>query len=562
MHISKVYIRNFKGIKELTLELKEKVNIIVGKNDSGKSTIVEAINLALSGYYRGRKLDISENLFNKEIVKEYVSSFQEGATRIAPPKIAIELYFGNAEAELNELKGSINHLREDAIGFTFEITFDENYKREYEEFTKSHTISGIPIEYYKFTRLGFNEGDSLSVRGTNYRSVIIDNAYSNMADNYSKKIIEDYFDDSSKLIMTQEQRKMLEGIESNDSFKAVNKKILEDEKFKEKNIKLSLEKTSKTSWETLLTTEVNEIPFENIGRGEQGIVRTYLTLSNPKIKNKNIILMEEPESHLSFSKLYKLIDTIVSATDGHQIIITTHNSFVLNKLGLDSSILINRTISIENSTANVCSRLTDLSEDTIDFFRKRSGYDTLRLLLADKVFLVEGDSDDLVVQRAFLDKFSTAENQILPIDKGIDIITVSLSFLRFLELASKLSIKVAVITDNDGNIEAIKKKYENYLGDKQSETIKVFFSESIVNDESISKDKVPNQNTLEPCIVRENKIDDLKIVIDSKLTKQEEFMDNMVQNKTDSALKIFKSDTKLKMPKYIEDAITWLTTEN
>ena len=123
-------LKNFKSIKELTLELNNNINIIVGKNDSGKSTIVEAINLALSGYYRGRKLDISENLFNKEIVKEYVTSFEDGAKKLEPPKITIEIYFSNAEIELNELKGSINHLREDAIGFTFEILFDENRNSE------------------------------------------------------------------------------------------------------------------------------------------------------------------------------------------------------------------------------------------------------------------------------------------------------------------------------------------------------------------------------------------------------------------------------------------------
>jgi len=562
MYISKVYVNNFKGIKELTLNLTGKVNIIVGRNDSGKSTIVEAINLALSGCYRGRKLDISENLFNKEAVDEYVASFKEGATKLAPPKVTIELYFSDAEAELSELKGSINHLREDAIGFTFEIAFDENYKKEYEEFIKSHDINGIPIEYYKWTRFGFNEGDALSSRGINYRSIIIDNVYSNIADNYSRKIIEDYFDDSSKLIMTQEQRKMLEDIESNDSFKAVNEKISEDKKFKEKNIKLSLEKTSKTSWETLLTTEVNDIPFENIGRGEQGIVRTYLTLSNPKIKNKNIILIEEPESHLSFNKLYKLIDTIVSETEGHQIIITTHNSFVINKLGLDNLILISKSISSKSKTLNSCFRFTDLSDDTVDFFRKRSGYDTLRLLLADKAFLVEGDSDDLVVQRAFSDKFSTPDSQILPIDKGIDIITVGLSFLRFLELAEKLSVKVAVITDNDGDLSTINKKYENYLGGKQKINIKIFFSKDVANDAGISKDKVPNQNTLEPCIVRVNKIDDLSKVINSAITTKEEFMEYMTKNKTDCALKIFKSSVKLMMPNYIEEAISWLVAED
>jgi len=37
----------------------------------------------------------------------------------------------------------------------------------------------------------------------------------------------------------------------------------------------------------------------------------------------------------------------------------------------------------------------------------------------------------------------------LPIEDGIDVISVGTSFLRFLELAEKVEKKIAVITDND-----------------------------------------------------------------------------------------------------------------
>ena len=561
MHISKVYIQNFKGIKELTIDLNEKINILVGKNDSCKSTIIEAINIALTSYYRGKKLDISENLFNKEVVKEYLASFAKGRIHCTPPMILIELYFSNAEDTLSDLKGSINHLREDAIGFSYKIQFDDTYNKEYEVFVKSNEINGIPIEYYKSVRVGFNDDSSISPKSVNYKSIIIDNAYSNISDNYSKRIIEDYFDDSEKMVMTQEQRKMLESIEANTAFKSVNAKIKSDSKFADKNIRLSLEKTSKTSWETLLTTEINEIPFENIGRGEQCIVKTFLALSNPKIENKNIILMEEPESHLSFSKLYKLIETIVSTTQGHQIIITTHNSFVLNKLGLDNLILVSKTIN-DGKSDNRSSRIMQLNNETIDFFKKRSGYDTLRLILSETAVLVEGDSDDLIFQRAFSDKVEDSEGKVLPVTKGIDVITVGLSFLRFLELASKLGVKTAVITDNDGDISAIKRKYSDYLDDKKQPSIHIFYSATEYDDVNISKDKVPNQNTLEPCIVFSNELAVLQNVFGDKFNCQEDVIHHMISNKTDCALKIFDSKVKISFPKYIEDAVTWLITEN
>ena len=47
--IQKVAIRNYKLLREFDLEVSPGVNIIVGNNDTGKSTLIEAINLALTG---------------------------------------------------------------------------------------------------------------------------------------------------------------------------------------------------------------------------------------------------------------------------------------------------------------------------------------------------------------------------------------------------------------------------------------------------------------------------------------------------------------------------------
>lgn len=74
---------------------------------------------------------------------------------------------------------------------------------------------------------------------------------------------------------------------------------------------------------------------------------------------------------------------------------------------------------------------------------------------------MEGDSDELVVQRAYMD----AHGGRLPIQDGIDVISVGTAFLRFLELAKALKIPVAVVTDNDGDTAAVEKKYAAYKGE-------------------------------------------------------------------------------------------------
>lgn len=48
MYLSKISIKNFRSIKDLTLVFQEEKNIIVGRNNSGKSNIIKALDIVLS----------------------------------------------------------------------------------------------------------------------------------------------------------------------------------------------------------------------------------------------------------------------------------------------------------------------------------------------------------------------------------------------------------------------------------------------------------------------------------------------------------------------------------
>ena len=94
MYIEKVLIKNYKcfeGIFELPLE--KDVNIIVGNNEAGKSTIIEAIHICLTGLLNGRHLrnHLSQYLFNNNLEKAYLDSLKT-ETKLPPPTIEIEVY--------------------------------------------------------------------------------------------------------------------------------------------------------------------------------------------------------------------------------------------------------------------------------------------------------------------------------------------------------------------------------------------------------------------------------------------------------------------------------------
>ena len=101
--------------------------------------------------------------------------------------------------------------------------------------------------------------------------------------------------------------------------------------------KLTVDLTTKTAWNTILCPVLKEIPFSQIGLGDQCIVNTLLSLdSSNKIERKEkLLIVEEPESHLSHTKMYELLNCLGNFEG--QMFITTHSSYVANKLSLKQS---------------------------------------------------------------------------------------------------------------------------------------------------------------------------------------------------------------------------------
>ena len=206
-----------------------------------------------------------------------------------------------------------------------------------------------------------------------------------------------------------------------------------------------------------------------------------------------------------------------------------------NKLALNNLFLLYN---------GVAHPFSGLSNEVIQYFKKLPGYNTLRVILANKVILVEGPTDELILQRAYKDRY-----QKIPIEDGIDVIVVeSLAFKRYCEIAIALKKKIYIVTDNDGNKGKLREKYKEYI---DSPYIKIFYE--------------PNEklHTIEPSILNvncHNGMPDQKFVnivykgsqsnIDFDLLN--EFMQ---RNKTEWALRVFDAEENICYPEYIENAL-------
>lgn len=554
MFIKKIIIENFKCFEgKFPLELNQGLNILVGDNETGKSTILEAIHLALSGWIYGKHLrtKLTQSLFNNQVVKKYIDSL-ENENRLPPPDILIELFFEIEDDSLKAMfEGNGNSLRQKACGIQFKISFNEKYQNEYNILVESEDVVGsLPIEYYDFSWSSFARDDRLTPKIIPLKSSLIDSSnsrYQNGSDVYISRIIRELLTDEQKVNISQAHRKLKDLFAEEPTIKEINKESLSG--ISEKKVELSVDMSTKTAWETSITTYLNGIPFSNIGKGEQCLVKTKLALSHKKSHEANVILLEEPENHLSHAKLNKLMKYITDAHEGKQIIVSTHSSFVANKLGLDSLILlnINKSTNKRNET-----RITQLDGETKKYFEKLPGFDTLRLILCKKAILVEGPSDELVVQKAYMCQY----NGRLPIEDEVDVISVGTAFERFLEIAEKLGKPVVVVTDNDGDIEALNSKYKDYLGKNKKDYINICFDDKVDSGPLKIGKKDFNYNTMEPKLLKKNNLKILNKIFGTTYSEIDKMHIHMKGNKTDCALKIFDTIESMTFPQYIMDAIS------
>lgn len=89
IYIRKIRIKGFKQFDNIEIEFNEQKNLLIGDNGSGKSTILEVIDLALNHSVIKFDLSLLKIMFNKE----NVNKFKEDPQISSLPRIVIQVFF-------------------------------------------------------------------------------------------------------------------------------------------------------------------------------------------------------------------------------------------------------------------------------------------------------------------------------------------------------------------------------------------------------------------------------------------------------------------------------------
>ena len=434
--IKKLKVNNFKKFGDRTFEFNDDFNIVVGDNECGKSSLLEAIEICLNYTHRGRPLvpELFSELFNNQCVETYLAGDH---LQTSLPNMLIEAYVEGYP----KLKGTNNTEGVDAEGLWVKISFDEALAESYAAFIQDKgKLSTIPVELYKVEWFSF-AWDKLSATNKGITSLFVDPARLHPTfgrARYINSIINAALDKSARSKLNLNYRQLKVRFNSEPDVVEINKKLGEDQDVTTKRLAIVADIGPSTTWENNLQLAVDDVSFNQIGKGEQSQIQIKIAIHN-KAKDVDIVMLEEPENHLSHINLVQLIGYIEKRREKKQIFISTHSSYVLNKLSVSNLCLL----------SHGYTRLKDVDANAIKTLKRLPGYDTLRAVLARKLILVEGPSDELVLKKLYLNNHGQ-----LPEVDGIDIIVVrGIGFSTYLEIVRPLQHAVHVVKDNDGDHE-------------------------------------------------------------------------------------------------------------
>ena len=434
VHVKSINLINFKKFRSELFEFNDDVNIFVGDNDAGKSTILEALEIVLNYNHRGRPFngEFSPDLFNQDAVNLFLASDK---TSKHLPSLIIEAYIDGVP----EYRGSNNSLKADAQGLLVQACFDASLEAVYEGYLHTNPdITGIPIEFYKLDWLDFG-WNTIKPIAKKFKALYIDptRIHPTIGKNqYISSILNTALAKEELVKLKLNYRENLQVFNNSGEVKTVNSTLDAGHLITDRNLTIAASTFPAGSIQTGLQLKVDDVPFHFIGKGEQSNVQIKLALQN-KSHDIDLVMMEEPENHLSHTNLNKLVHYVDSQRGDKQLFLTTHSSHVLNKLSIDKICLVQ----------SGYKRLHELDPAVVKTLKRLPGYDTLRVALSRKVILVEGPSDELVLKKIYLRKYNR-----LPEQDGIDIIVVrGVGFKTFIEVGKAIGTMIHVLRDNDGD---------------------------------------------------------------------------------------------------------------
>jgi len=517
-----VVLQGFKRFQHrIELNLEPDINVLLGDNEAGKSTILLAIDLILSAS-RSR---IEHLGIDTLLPMSAVAKFMQGNRSLEHlPHLHAELYL--SDSGIHDFNGNCNLKHQTCDGLKLECCIPDESTPAVRDLLRD-CDAPFPYEYYVPRFTTFSGAPYFGFR-KHVRHLLVDSSRidsDHAVREYTKTLFATHADSVERSRLESDYRR------SKDAFEAEKLQAVND---RADGYAFGIRTSSRSNLETDLVIHEGGMPLELRGKGRQCQIKTAFALKrNTGDRGLDVLLLEEPENHLSHTATRQLVSSLNDAA-GRQVIVATHSSFLSARLDLRKAQLL-------ATGAESPATLAAVREDTARFFMKAPDNHVLEFALSKKVILVEGDAEFILIEALYA---RHSEGRSLEAD-GVHVISVGgTCFKRYLELAIALGVRTAVIRDNDKDFQ--KTCVDNYADFSSAQHIRVF------------ADSDNTRSTFEICLYEDNTdlCNQHLVAPRRKLSTR----DYMLSNKTDAALKLLESCSEtLVAPQYIQDAIKWIS---